>query len=209
TGFSFETVDESGRPTGVRELPIVSPTAVTEGPRLSELIEASHAGHHQAIGWALDPEIFADYPDMERFEEWLSTFEVARQHDHVITNVARFERFQRLRRVGRLQSELVDEVEIEDRRDADDDDDDADDAGETTEATRLRIEAEAKERGMSIAVPAEFDEKRLHAIQKGGSRHGADIISEDLDSVPADLVGYELRRIPLDAGHNRLDLYYR
>lgn len=213
TGFPFLVVNKEGQPLGMRELPVVYPTGVTEGPELAELIEQSAAGHHQAITWAVDPEIFADYPDMERFEKWLGVFDLAEQQNHIITSVLRFDQFLRSRRAGRIQSRVVHNAQMPRKRQpAPASGDDAPDevAPPSPEsATLLRITVESKRRGMSVTVPATLDHKSFHSAKKGVNRIAGELVSGDVETLPAGLVGYKFRRIPLDAGFNTIDVYYR
>ncbi len=220
TGFPFLVVDDQGQPLGVRELPVVYPSGVTEGPELAELIEASQEGHHQAITWSVDSAVFADFPDMERFEKWLSVFDVANQHNHIITNATRFDNYLRSRRAGRIQSRVVRDAKLPHSKSledaaldaASDDSDDADDEQakpRPKSATLLRLNVEAKRRGMSLTVPASLYGGSFRLARKGGSRVGGEMVSGDIETVPAEVVGYKFRRIPLDAGFNSIDVYYR
>ncbi len=215
TGFPFLVVDEQGQPLGIRELPVVYPTGVTGGPKLADLIDQSSKGQHEAIAWSVPPSAFADYPDMDRFEQWLSVFQIARQHDHVITSVARFDRFLRSRRAGRIKSRVVRDARIPPSRpasaDAPDDagGDAAADANAGQSATLLRVTVEAKRHGLSLTIPASLDGKSFALAKKGVNRIAGELVSGDIDAVDANLVGYHFRRIPLDPGFNTIDVYYQ
>ncbi len=215
TGFPFLVVNHQGQPLGMRELPVVYPTGVTDGPELAELIEQSADGHHQAITWAVDPAIFADFPDMERFEKWLGVFELAEQHGHIITSVLRLDGFLRSRRAGRIQSRVVRDAQMPRGKKAAAVDADGSDDGEELavptpqSATLLRITVESKRRGLSITVPATLEGKSFRLAKKGVNRIAGELVSGDVETVPAGLIGYKFRRIPLDAGFNTIDVYYR
>ncbi|MFP4600432.1 MAG: hypothetical protein ACLFVJ_19410 [Persicimonas sp.] len=219
TGFPFLVVNDQGQPLGVREMPVVYPSGVTEGPELAELIEASQEGHHQAITWSVDSSVFADFPDMERFEKWLGVFEVADQHNHIITNANRFDNYLRSRRAGRIQSRVVRDAKLPQSKSLEDaaldemattsGEDDEDAKPRSKSATLFRLNVEAKRRGMSLTVPASLYGGTFRLARKGGSRVGGEMVSGDIDTVPAEMVGYKFRRIPLDAGFNSIDVYYR
>lgn len=214
TGFPFLVVDAAGQPLGIRELPIVYPTGVTDGPKLAELIEQSSQGHHEAIPWSVSPTAFADYPDMERFERWLAVFDLAERHGHIITNVARFDRFLRSRRAGRIQSRVVSDAELPRKRrpppaEGDEEADAVTPSASGEEATLLRITVEAKRRGLSLTVPASLQGRQFRLAKKGVNRIAGELVSGDIETVGADLVGYKFRRIPLDPGFNTIDVYYQ
>jgi hypothetical protein len=218
TGLPYLVVSREGQPLGIRELPVVYPTGVTDGPELVDLIEQSAQGHHQAITWAVEPKIFADFPDMERFERWLSVFEIAKQHGHIITSALRLDQFMRSRRAGRIQSRIVHDANLPSGKKtnlepADDSDSAADEEAleqpvrET--ATLFRITVNAKRRGLSLVVPSRLQGQDFQLAKKGVNRVGGELLSGDVETVGASLVGYKFRRIPLDAGFNTIDVYYR
>jgi transposase-like protein len=217
TGFPFLVVNREGQPLGIRELPVVYPTGVTDGPELAELIEQSAQGHHQAITWAVEPKIFADFPDMERFEKWLAVFEIARQHDHIVTSTLRLDQFMRSRRAGRIQSRVVHDAHMPsgtklptEKRSPEERAEDEELAASTRKtATLLRVTVNAKRRGLSIIVPSRLQGQDFQLAKMGVNRVAGELLSGDVETVGASLVGYKFRRIPLDAGFNTIDVYYR
>jgi hypothetical protein len=225
TGFPYLVVNDQGQPLGIRELPIVYPSGVTDGPALTELIEQSAQGHHQAITWAVEPKIFADFPDMERFEAWLSVFELAKQHGHIITSALRLDRFMRSRRAGRIESRVVHDAQLpsgnklpsgdKKAREGDEDDErDRDNEAAIEQpkrktATLLRITVNAKRNGLSLVVPSTLQGQDFQLAKKGVNRIGGELLSGDVETLAASLVGYEFRRIPLAPGFNTIDVYYR
>jgi hypothetical protein len=207
TGFPFLALGQNGLPLGIRELPVVYPAHAVKGPDLEALLESSRDGHHQTIGWSVDPEMFADYPDMERFELWLEVFELARRHGHIITSATRIDAFQRSRRAGRISSEIVESAQLPGesklKRNAD----------ETREdvgfGTLLRITVESKRRGLSIVIPAQMAGREFYTARAGVNRVAGELVSGDIETELEQLTGFDVRRIPLDQGFNTIDVYYR
>jgi hypothetical protein len=210
TGFPFLALGDNGLPLGIREIPVVYPAHAVKGPDLAELLVSSRDGHHQTIGWSVDPEMFADYPDMERFELWLEVFELARRYGHVITSATRLDSFQRSRRAGRIQSAIVESAQLPSKTELPE----TDENGEVRSkdlgfGTLLRITVESKRRGLSLVIPTELDGRSFYAARAGVNRVAGELVSGDIESDRARMTGYDVRRIPLDQGFNTIDVYYR
>ncbi|MGM0556787.1 MAG: hypothetical protein ACQEVA_10455 [Myxococcota bacterium] len=207
TGFPFLALGRNGLPLGIRELPVVYPAHAVKGPDLEELLKTSRDGHHQTIGWSVDPEMFADYPDMERFELWLEVFELARRHGHIITSATRIDSFQRSRRAGRISSEIVESAQLPGRSKlakAEDQDDENVGFG-----TLLRITVESKRRGLSLVIPATMGKREFYSARAGVNRVAGELVSGDIETQSEQITGFDVRRIPLDQGFNTIDVYYR
>jgi hypothetical protein len=200
TGIPFQVFDESGLPLGLREMPIIIPAHVVEGPGLDALLEHSRTGHHQVITVSTDPASFASYPDVDRFERWLALFDQARQADHVMTSAIRFDNFQRNRRSGSIRSRLLEDVPMprEIRGTG---------SGRNT-VTVLRITAEAKGRGMSLVFPEQIKDRTFVSARQGAKRVQGEIIAGEVPTESESLVGLGLRRINLEQGFNTIEIYY-
>lgn len=200
TGIPFQVFDDTGMPLGLREIPIIIPSHTTEGPSLEALLEVSRAGHHQVITVSTDPASFADYPDVDRFEAWLSLFDQARQAEHAMTSSLRFDTFQRSRRAGNVKSRLLEEVPLpRELRGST--------PGRST-ATVLRITAEAKTRGMWLVFPEHVRDRTFLTARQGAKRVRTEIIAGEAKTEVASIVGIGLRSIALDQGFNTIEVYY-
>ncbi|AWV90011.1 hypothetical protein [Bradymonas sediminis] len=220
TGFPFLTVNAQGQVLGIREMPVVFPgdTPQSEGiPQLAELIEESAQGHHEAITWSVSPSLFADYPDMQRFERWLAVFELAEKHDHIITSAIQFDGFMRARRASKIKSRIIHDAVLPSgntleravaaAR--------AERKGERLEkaevqtATLLRISVNATQRNITLTVPATLEGKSFISAQKGSGQADPNFAATQIETTRVTMVGYPLVQIPLDAGFSTLNIYYK
>lgn len=222
TGFPFMALSAQGMPLGVRELPIVVPEHAIEGPSLKELLERSQKGHHMAIGLSIAPSSFADYPDMERFHQWLEMFSTIEQTDHRMLSAQRFEGFLRRRRASSLRSRLVRDIpmalpgadqprlKLPTAAASEDRDKKKDEKPEDLpRGTLLRVTVEAKAAGMWLCVPERVGDRLFAIARQHPNRVGGEVVSAELHTDRVDLVGFELRRIKLERGFNTIDIFYR
>lgn len=223
TGFPFLVVNALGEPLSIREMPIVYPAALTQqegAPELADLIAQSAKGHHQPITWSVPPDIFSDYPDMKRFEQWLSVFDTAAAHAHPVMSVDRFDQFQRARRAGRIDSRVIRDAAVPRGKaqavaaasgTTSTSDAKKPDAPRTRDggAVLLRITINARRRDLSLTVPEVVFGKKFVVAQKGVDRRAENLAATELEATPESLVGYPLRRIRLDAGFSSINVYYQ
>lgn len=202
TGLPFQVFNTDGIPLGVRELPIVVPAQPVDGPEFEELLQLSADGHHQALTISIDPALFADFPDAERFERWLAMFDAVQHTDHQMTSITRFDSFQRSRRAGTIKSRLVENAPLpENVRSAQ--------TAPAHQGSVLRINIEAKARNMHLVVPHRIGSKQFLIARQGANRVRGELISADLAAEKTSMIGIELQRLPLDHGFNSIDVYYR
>ena len=76
-------------------------------------------------------------------------------------------------------------------------------------ALLLRITIESKNGGMWIAVPERIGEYGFATARQRVDRIGAELVSAELNTDTVDLIGYPVRRLPLERGFNTIDVYYR
>ncbi len=201
TGLPFQVFNAEGIPLGVRELPVVVPAQPVQGPEFEELLKISADGHHQALTVSIDPALFADFPDAERFERWLAMFESVKSTNHELTSIAKFDAFQRSRRAGTIKSRLVEKAPLpENVR-----------SSATAPAhlgSVLRINIEAKSRGMHLVVPQLIGSKKFLTARQAANRVRGELISGDLPAEKTSMIGIELQKLPLAQGFNSIDVYY-
>ena len=202
SGLPFQTISHEGMPLGIREYPVVVPADAKEGPAVEELLTESAEGYHQLITVATRPSAYADYPDMDRFEEWLSIFDHAAAHGHRMMNIADFEGFQRLRRSTTLRSRL-------DRRARLPEDLQSSQTGPDHRAVMLRIVADTRRRGMYLHVPRSIGDAEFFAGLEGTERVGSEIVTSELDPQEFSMTGFPVYRVRLREGFNNIELYYR
>lgn len=209
TGIPFLALRADGTPLGIREMPVVFPDRATEGPRLGELLEASHQGHHMAIPMSLSPASFADYPDMERFAQWLALFDELERHDHLMTSAYRFDNFLRQRRASSMRSRLVRDADLpRERKPTAPPSEDGASSGRSGKATLLRVTVEAKSRGMALAIPATIQGRSFDSARRRSARSGVKGSTARIDTRELSLIGLPLHLVPLERGFNTVDLYY-
>jgi len=220
TGFPFLVVNAQGQVLGIREMPVVFPGGTPQSdsvPQLADLIEASAQGHHQVVTWSVSPSLFADYPDMQRFDRWLAVFELAQQHDHIITSASQFDGFLRARRASKVKSRIIHDAvlpggntlarAVAATR--------AERSGERLEkldvqtATLLRVSVNATQRNLTLTVPATLGGKAFVSAQKGSDQTDTNFAPTPLETTPVNMVGYPLLQIPLDSGFSTLNIYYK
>lgn len=223
TGLPFLAMTEEGLPLGIRELPIVVPDQPTEGPALLSLLEQSQRGHHMAITVSTSPATFADYPHMEAFERWLATFDALKSTGHKMMSAYRFDDFLRGRRASSIRSRIVYGVKIPTSKGLPQPDG-GDKPAERKElpslnptspedaakgAMLLRITVESKQNGMWLSVPERIQDYTFVTARQRIDRIGAELVSAELTTDSLDLVGYPVRRLPLERGFNTIDVFYR
>ncbi len=201
TGLPFLAMSDQGIPLGIRQYPIVVPARADHGPEIDELLKKSSEGHHQLITIATRPSVFADYPDMDDFEQWLQTFSQIEERNHVILNVLRFDGYQRQRRAGAIRSRFVTGANLpEDAR--------SQNTAPNHRGAVLRVTVEARERGMNLMIPQRVGDAEFLLARRGTSRVGSEVVSSRVDTEDASIVGFPLRRVPLEQGSNGLEFYY-
>ena len=206
TGFPFLALGKHGRPLGIRELPIIVPDGAIKGPSFEELLESSAQGHHMAMGFALDPASFADYPDREKFESWLSIFDLIEDKKHVMTSAYQYDEFMRSRRASSARSQLVRRASMPAPSIPSLDEDDEVTVVPRREATLMRLTIESKGRGIWAMVPETLDERPFTLAKKRSGREGAG--GADLDVRRLSLIGIPMVLVPLERGFNTIDLFY-
>ncbi len=201
TGLPFLVFNTDGIPLGVRELPVVIPAQPVQGPEFEELLQISADGHHQALTVSIDPALFADFPDAERFERWLAMFESVKNTNHQLTSIARFDAFQRSRRASTIKSRLVDKAPLPEnvRSSA---------TAPAHQGSVLRINIEAKSRNMHLVVPHHIGSKKFLTARQAANRVRGELISGDLPAEKTSMIGIELQKLPLDQGFNSIDVFY-
>lgn len=201
TGLPYQVFNAEGIPLGVRELPIVVPAQPVQGPEFEELLQISAEGHHQALTVSIDPALFADFPDAERFERWLAMFDSVKKTNHELTSISRFDAFQRSRRAGSIKSRLVEKAPLPEnvRSSA---------TAPAHQGSVLRINIEAKSRGMHLVVPQLIGSKKFLTARQAANRVRGELISADLTAEKTSMIGIELQKLPLAQGFNSIDVYY-
>lgn len=200
SGLPFLAMSDEGIPLGLRELPIVVPPDRLEGPEFDALLEASAAGHHQVVSVLTDPAAFADYPNVDDFEAWLAKFESVETHGHVVMNALRLDAFQRSRRAGSIRSRIIEDTELPAHT--------RESADRPRHGTIMRLSVEAKERNMSVVVPARIGEHAFIGARSGTRRVGGELMSSEVETLETSLIGLELRQVPLSQGFNTFEFYY-
>ncbi|RAL24658.1 hypothetical protein DL240_00160 [Lujinxingia litoralis] len=200
TGLPFLALSDEGIPLGLRELPIIVPPHRLQGPDFATLLETSAGGHHQTITVAIDPGAFADYPNVDDFEEWLSMFESIESHQHTVMNALRLDAFQRSRRAGSIRSRLLRNTELPAHT--------RESADRARTGTIMRLTIEAKERNMSVVIPATIGDRSFLGARSGTRRVGGELMSSEVETFEASLIGLQLRRVPLSQGFNNFEFYY-
>ncbi len=201
TGLPSLAYGRDGIPLGLRIYPVVAPLRADTGPAIAELIEASAGGDHQLITALTRPAYFADYPDMEDFEAWLSIFDAAAEHGHPLMNVLRYDAFQRQRRAGNIRSRFSPRASLpSDARSSR--------TAPNHTAQQLRVVVEARERGMYLIVPAAVGNAELLTTRRGTERVGRDVVSSAVETEPIEVMGHRLHRVPLERGYNTLEFFY-
>lgn len=219
TGFPFLTVNAQGQVLGIREMPVVFPGGTPQSesvPQLAELIADSAQGHHQVITWSVSPSLFADYPDMQRFEQWLAVFELAEQHDHIITSTSQFDGFMRARRASKIKSRVIHEAVLPSGKTLESAvaATRAQRKGEKVEkaatktATLLRISVNATQRNLSLTIPTTLGGKAFLSAQKS-SGQTANFADTQLEATEVNMVGFPMLRIPVGSGFSTLNIYYK
>jgi len=206
TGFPYRVLDRSGWPLPLRELPVVVPSDGSKTFELDSLLAASRNGHHQVITYSLEPASFGDDPDLQRFDRWVDSFTKIRRNGHVIRNARSFLEFWRGRLRSELRSSILEDVEMPEGATAEEVVDPNEGAGE---ALLLRIEGEFTRSDLSITVPESVGDRTFRQARHRASRAAGTLVAEKLETQPATMVGFDLRRIPVDSGSTRIDVYYR
>lgn len=206
TGFPFRVFERSGAPLPVRELPIVVPGHASESFDIETLLGASRNGHHQVLTYSLAPASFGDYPDLQRFEQWVESFTQIRRNGHVIRNAREFLAFWRGRLDSQIESSLIEGVEVPD--------DDPESAMEEPErgsgdGLLLRIQGQFARNDLSIAVPESIGDRSFQQARRRASRSAGRLVAQKLETQRKSMVGYSLRRLPVESGSSRIDIYYR
>ena len=201
TGIPFLALGDDGVPLSVRELPVVIPDQAQEGASFLELLESSHKGHHMVMGLSHSPASFARYPDLARFNAWLEMFDAMERHGHVMTSAYSFDTFSRSRRASSLRSRLVEDAKLPS-------DSPSGEGVSNKSAQLMRVTVEAKARGLSLVVPALWNNQAFHSARHRSNRAGKEGSSARIEVSEVELVGFKLVRVPLERGFNTIDLYY-
>lgn len=202
TGLPFRALNDEGMPLQIRQYPVAVPPDADEGPPLQQLLASSAAGHHQLLTIATRPSSFADYPDMERFDQWLEFFDQIREQDHALLHVAAYARYQRNRRSAELRSRLDDDALLPESLQSED-------TAPGHSAKLLRITAQTDRSGMELVIPANIGDSPLFDALEGTERVGTEIVTNRLDTEKTTIAGLPVHRVKLRAGFNNLEFYYR
>jgi hypothetical protein len=206
TGFAFRTLDRTGLPLGVREMPVVVPARPSDELSLESLLKTSRDGHHQVIPYSLAPSSFGEYPNMQRFEKWVDSFEVIRRTGHVIRNTEQWLGFWRARLRSSLTSQVIRQVAIP--SDGPSAQEQSAESG-TGKGTLLRISADIDRKDISLVVPQSIGERTFLEARQRASRVAGNLVARKLETDRETIVGFPVRRLPVDAGSTRIDVYYR
>ncbi len=202
TGLPFRPLSEEGLPLNLRQYPVTVSATANEGPSVESLLKDSAAGHHQLITIATRPSIFADYPDIDNFEQWLETFDYVEEYNHRLLNLSEFAQFRYSRRTSLLRSRVDKRASLpQELR-----------TSETAPghtATLLRITARTDRRDMALLLPARIGDARYFDALEGRERVGAELVINRLDTEEISMSGFPMRRVPLERGFNNLEFYYR
>ena len=202
TGLPFLAMTEEGIPLSIRQYPVIVPDDAKEGPPLAEILERSAQGHHQLVTISSKPSRYGDYPDLDHFEEWLETFDQAREQGHLMLNIEHFEAYQRMRRAGSIRSRLDRHTSLpEGLRSAD--------TAPDHRAALVRITAEVHQRNIYLIVPAYIGGASFFGAISGQERVGDDIVTHEVDTEEASMMGFPIRRFRLEQGFNQFEFYYR
>ena len=207
TGLPFLALDETGLPLSIREMPIVVPHDSQGGPTLRTLLEKSRDGHHQAIGVDVSPSSFAKFPELERFETWMQMFDDAEELGHAVMSARRLDAFLRARRASSIRSRVIRDASLPRARPRPGSEES--EPSREVDATLLRVTLEARRGGLELTVPASIDDRVFVTARQRVNRVGDELVSGELDTREDNYSGYPLRRIPLGAGFNTIDVYYR
>lgn len=207
TGLPFLALDSSGLPLSIREFPVVVPDQPVGGPTLQKLLEESQSGHHQAIGVDVTPASFAEFPDLGQFENWVQMFDQAESTNHLVMSARRFDAFSRARRASSIRSRVIRDAQLPRARPGPNDEDSA----KPTEiaATLLRVTLEAKRSGFELTVPERIGGRSFVTARQRVNRVGDELVSGELETRQDNYSGFAIRRVPLSAGFNTIDVYYR
>lgn len=221
TGLPFLAMRSDGVPLGMRELPVVFPDRAIEGPALEDMLQASEEGHHMAMTFSMAPSSFADYPDLDRFNEWLAMFDALEKHHHAMTSAYRFDGFMRKRRASSLRSRLVTSASLPVASSKPTANLPANakkkkkpapptpaPTSSNTDATLLRVTIEAKAHGITLMVPTLARDKRFHSARQRSNRLGKEGSSANLETKAINLIGMPMTLIVLERGFNTIDIYY-
>lgn len=213
TGFPYRALDRTGLPLSVREMPVTVPDRRSDGLSLEPLLEASRNGHHQVVTYEIAPASFGAYPDMQRFSDWVESFKAVRRYGHVIRNAAQFHRFWTGRLDSSLESRIIEDAKLPTGDGTTATTDDTDGGGKSAssdgEALLMRISASIARNDISITVPGTIGDREFAQARRRPSRAAGQLITKKMPAERQSIVGYDLRRIPVDAGSTRIDVYYR
>ncbi|MFB6350891.1 MAG: hypothetical protein ABEN55_12720, partial [Bradymonadaceae bacterium] len=216
TGFPFRVLDRTGLPMSVRELPVVLPDRRSTTLEIKGLLETSRRGHHQVLTYTLPPSSLGTYPDMKQFDAWVQSFEAIRRNGHVLRNASQFHRFWQARTRSTLQSRLIEEASLPDEDGIEDGEQNAGDQSETDStdnASRtgllLRISADLERNDLSVTVPETIGDRSFYQARRRASRVGGELVARKMTTDTQSIVGFDFRRIPVDAGSTRIDVYYK
>lgn len=201
SGLPFRPVNEKGVPLNLRQYPILVSATADEGPRVEELLEGSAGGHHQMITIATRPSMFADYPNMDDFQDWLNIFEHVKEYNHALLNLSSFAQFRYARRSSLLRSRVDHRAAIPERIRSSE-------TAPSHTGTLLRITARMERRGLSLLIPARIGDAAYFDGLEGTERVGAEIVTNRVDTEEISMSGFSMYRIRLTRGFNNLELYY-
>jgi hypothetical protein len=222
TGLPFRPLSTSGLPLPIRELPVVMPGRSAKSFSLEAPLDISRKGHHQALTYTLRPSLFGDHPNVELFEQWVESFDALRRSGHVVTNVRRFADFRRARRRLELSSRMLEDVDLPERRGSagsdgragsGDESSNTSSSSATDDATEpgivLRVTVEATRSDFSVVVPSTLRDRAFVEARRPPHRRAGRGSAERLETDRETIVGFPVRRIPVDTGSTLIDVYYR
>ena len=202
TGRPYLPITAEGLPLNLRQYPITAPATADDGPSVDDLLARSAEGHHQLLTVGTRPAMYADYPDIERFEEWESLLDAIAARNHRAMSAAEYAAYQRRRRGTSLRSRF-------DEREPLPEEFQSEDTGPDHTADMLRITVEADTRNMVLVIPDQIGDASLYGALEGTERVGADLVTTRIEPEEASIAGFSIRQISLDRGFNDFELYYR
>ncbi|MEL6181823.1 MAG: hypothetical protein AAFS10_22880, partial [Myxococcota bacterium] len=180
----------------------------------------SQEAYHQALVVRFDPDAYRTMPSVELFDLWQATYALARDAQHSILTMTRYHQFWRERSQANLRTQLLVEGAPPTQApptgaQGDNPEGNLTDVEATPQRPQRRstvtitIEARAQEDGHTVAFPAVV-RGRTFRQARWGKRNvdGADL-TEPLQTVTTDVVGFRLKLAKLRKGYNSITVTYR
>lgn len=218
TGLPFWALDETGIPLPVIEHPTLTTETLGEVDArfMHALFRDSQDAYHQAINVLFHPNAYQTMPRVALFDLWLATYDLARDHDHVVTTLTGFHRFWRDRRKATLRTRVrVARKDDETDKASVQDDDGRRDAllateeGQATQSITIVAEVRVDSDGHHLSAPAYIRGRRLREARQGGVVAGSSASGRTVKWRATDVLDQRVALIPLQKGYNTLTLSYR